>query len=81
MILLLFENNRVDNKILSFLKKGQNVNEHTPQDRIRKMSSGIVSLSCIKHDIHFHHKLKKVEPVGPLCRFARNFIPDNWLTG
>jgi hypothetical protein len=40
---------------MKVLKKGQNVNEHTPQDRIRKMSSGIVSLSCIKHDIHFHN--------------------------
>jgi len=40
---------------LSSLKKGQNKNEHTPQDRIRKMSHGIDSLSFIKNNIHFHN--------------------------
>jgi hypothetical protein len=33
--------------LIKILKKGQNRNEHTPQDRIRKMSSGIRSLSFI----------------------------------
>jgi hypothetical protein len=45
MILLLFINSKVVNK--KKLKKGQNRNEHTPQDRIRKMSGGIRSLSFI----------------------------------
>jgi hypothetical protein len=55
MILLLFVDSKVDNKILSFLKKGQNENEHMPQDRIKKTSHGIDSLSFIKHGIHFHN--------------------------
>jgi len=42
--------------LIKILKKEQNRNEHTPQDRIRKMSSGIVSLSIVKHDIHFHNE-------------------------
>jgi hypothetical protein len=51
MILLLFVNNMLIINFtilsLSYLRKGQNRNEHTPQDRIRKMSSGIRSLSFI----------------------------------